>query len=472
MRRDTFFLYRVFLAAGDVIAVTAAFLLGYWARTTLDIRPFWFDVNTSDLVTLAVSMIPLWLVVLSISGLYSQRIISRRLREYGRLLVASVMGLMALITCAYFFDIDIFPVRWIALYTLAFSFVFLVLVREIVKALRKHLLKRSVGVRKALVTGNSINTTTILSDFMDDKGLGYSVVGVVANKQYVPETLNKLRFSSVKKAIVEAKPDVIIQTDGEDTSKVYKQAIDAHVDYMFVPSQAMLTSKNGELFIIGSLPIVKVLTTPLVGLSKIVKRMCDLVLGSLALILASPVMLLIALIVKFGEPKAPVFYREKRLTRYGKKRYMYKFRSHKMAYSGLTPEKAFEKMGRPGLAKEYRLNGDYLRDDPRITEVGLFLRKSSLDELPQLFNVVRGDISLVGPRALQPGELEQYPDKNLILSVKSGLTGLAQVSGRRSISFEERRLLDIYYIQNWSLLLDMQILIRTVISVIARQGAK
>ncbi|MBR3135247.1 sugar transferase [Candidatus Saccharibacteria bacterium] len=124
------------------------------------------------------------------------------------------------------------------------------------------------------------------------------------------------------------------------------------------------------------------------------------------------------------------------------------------------------------MIEKYRKNGDYLKNDPRITKLGKFLRSTSLDELPQLFNVLKGDISLVGPRALVPGELKDYGDRSLLLSVKSGLTGLAQVSGRRDISFDERRSLDLYYVQNWTFLMDIQILLRTVAVVLLRKGAK
>ena len=129
-------------------------------------------------------------------------------------------------------------------------------------------------------------------------------------------------------------------------------------------------------------------------------------------------------------------------------------------------------MGKPGLIKKYRQNGDKIPNDPRITKLGKILRATSLDELPQLFNVLRGDISLVGPRALVPGELHHYGDRSLLLSVKSGLTGLAQVSGRRDISFDERRALDLYYIQNWSLGMDFRIMFRTIGAVLFRKGAK
>ena len=113
-----------------------------------------------------------------------------------------------------------------------------------------------------------------------------------------------------------------------------------------------------------------------------------------------------------------------------------------------------------------------MKNDPRITKFGGFIRKTSLDELPQLFNILKGDISLIGPRALLPGELRDYGDRSLLLTVKSGLTGFAQVSGRRDISFEERRALDIYYVRNWSFGLDAAIFFKTIGIVLRGEGAK
>ena len=138
----------------------------------------------------------------------------------------------------------------------------------------------------------------------------------------------------------------------------------------------------------------------------------------------------------------------------------------------MTAEEAFIKMGKPELIKKYRRDGDYMKNDPRITRLGHFIRRTSLDELPQLFNILKGDISLIGPRALLPGELRDYGDRSLLLTVKSGLTGFAQVSGRRNISFEERRALDIYYVKNWSLMLDLSIFFKTIAAVFRGEGAK
>jgi lipopolysaccharide/colanic/teichoic acid biosynthesis glycosyltransferase len=167
-----------------------------------------------------------------------------------------------------------------------------------------------------------------------------------------------------------------------------------------------------------------------------------------------------------------VFFRQVRLTRFDHQFKVYKFRSQYKKYDGTTPEEAFAMLGRPELAKTYRENGDFLEDDPRVTSFGRFLRRTSLDELPQLINVLKGDLSLVGPRALIPQELNLFKKKSAILAVKSGLTGLAQISGRRDISVAERRKLDLYYVQNWSLWLDITILIKTIRVVLQRSGAK
>ena len=218
--------------------------------------------------------------------------------------------------------------------------------------------------------------------------------------------------------------------------------------------------------------MINVHTTPLIGYGRALKRIIDILLASLGLLLSLPFTLLIAVLMKISEPRSPVLFKQKRLSRFNRTINIYKFRSHKKSFSGLSPEEAFAKMKRPDLLEQYRKDGDQLADDPRVTRIGKFLRSTSLDELPQLINVLKGDISLVGPRALVPAELSSYEFKNLILSVKSGLTGLAQISGRRDISFEERRKLDMYYVQNWSILLDLQIILRTIFMVITGKGAK
>jgi lipopolysaccharide/colanic/teichoic acid biosynthesis glycosyltransferase len=229
---------------------------------------------------------------------------------------------------------------------------------------------------------------------------------------------------------------------------------------------------NIDVELFAGLPVIAVHQTALVGWGRILKRLFDLFASLVLLIILSPVLLLITVLIGIFDRRGPVLFRQTRLTRFNRTFTVYKFRTMKQRYSGMTPEEAFAAMDKPKLAEVYRTNGDFLPDDPRISTIGRFLRRTSLDELPQLFNVLKGDLSLVGPRALIPQELSEYEKRHTILSVKSGLTGLAQVSGRRDISFDERRKLDMYYVQNWSFWLDVSILLRTVRTVFAGQGAK
>jgi exopolysaccharide biosynthesis polyprenyl glycosylphosphotransferase len=460
------------LAVSDIAAVVFSFTLAYFLRTHVDARPYYFDSEIWEFVISIILLIPLWILIFLVSGLYQSSIYSYRSKEYGRLLIASITGIMSLISYEFFTDVYIFPVRIVAVIAMVLCFLLLIIFREILKAVRRQFLKHGRGVLNLLIVGNNENTRVLTDTLRGNLLSGYKVVGIVANGGFIPDHAKELQFSSIKAACEKVSPDVIIQTDDSNTDKVFNAAIDQHLRYGLVPSHEVLLSHLGEINLIGSQPVISVGVTPLIGGSRLVKRLGDMIFGSLFLAIASPFMLVIAIVIKINEPHGTVFYREKRLTRFGKKRYIFKFRSMKTTFSGMTPEEAFEKMGKPELIPTYRAGGDQLDDDPRITTVGKFLRKLSLDELPQLLNVVKGDISLVGPRALQPGELAKYPNKNLILSAKSGLTGLAQVSGRRDISFEERRLLDIYYIQNWSLLLDVQIVLRTVLTVLLRRGAR
>ena len=185
--------------------------------------------------------------------------------------------------------------------------------------------------------------------------------------------------------------------------------------------------------------------------SHVVKRILDLLLALILMIPGALIMLPLALWVKL-DSKGPVFYKAPRGGYHNRTFQILKFRSMVVGAD--------------------KTGGCTALNDSRVTRAGKVMRRLKLDELPQLFNVLRGDISLIGPRALQPIELKDYGDRGLILSVKSGLTGLAQVSGRRNISFNARRALDIYYVQNWTIALDIQIFFRTIISILRQEGAK
>ena len=474
MRKKSDFILRLLLIIGDALALILSFACAYYIRVKVDPRPWMFEFQFFEFLQTIVWLVPIMLVILAALGLYRKDIFLGRTRmpERGRLVLAAILSVAALIVYDFFRGEDLFPVRVMALTSVVLSFVFLLVERMIVRFAVRQIFKSDYGARRAIVIGNSKNTEYLADYITSMPESGYRLVGVVAGKKYIPDDLKVHQYSSLKEALKKARADVIFQTDEKSTEYVYKQAIEKHLLYYFVPSETALSSHFGEMELVGTTPAVLVLATPLTGGYVMIKRAFDILISLLGVIVGAIPMLIVWVILKISDLKAPAIYTDERLTQYNRKFKCYKFRSMKPEYSGMTAEEAFTKMGKPELIEKYRADGDYLRNDPRITKFGNLIRKLSLDELPQLVNILKGDISLIGPRALLPGELHDYGDRSLILTVKSGLTGFAQVSGRRDIPFEERRALDIYYVRNWSLSLDASIFLKTITTVIKRDGAK
>lgn len=476
MRKEPGFSYRVFLLIGDALAVVLSFGFAYYFRVNIDSRPIYFEASElSNFLLSGILLLPVWLIVLSSMGLYSKDVIKRRFLQAWRLLLASVVSIMVIITYDFFRTSltnrpTLFPAVMIAVYAALFCFIALVVERSVITMISRAVHRRNMDLIRTVIVGDSDNTTQLLQGISPDTG--FKVVGVVASDKYIPEEWRKRKYESFEKALKNLRPDAVIHAGSEHIEEYNKMAIDHHALYYYSPAESSIITLSGNVEFIAATPIILVRATPLSGGARIYKRFMDLFAGLILTIVAAPIMLVIWIAQKIAEPHSPAIYKDTRLTRFNEEFSLYKFRSIKQEFSGLTPEEAFEKMGKPELAERYRKQGDYIKNDPRYTKLGLFLRKTSLDELPQFFNVLKGDISLIGPRALQPAELRDYGDRGLLLSVKSGLTGLAQVSGRRNISFNERRALDIYYVQNWTPTLDMQIFFRTIASVLGHEGAK
>lgn len=474
MRKKSDFILRVALIIGDGLMLILSFAAAYAIRVYVDPRPYEFESQLLEFTLEVMWVVPILLIILATLGLYKKQIFLSRSRfsEVGRLFLASILSVAALIVYDYFTGKSLFPVRVIALVSVGLIFIFLMIERALIRFGAKQIFRKNYGTKRVIIVGNQKNTEYLADYIASTPESGYRLAGIVANRKYIPHDLRVNQYSSLKEALRKAHADVVFQTDEKATEYVFKQATNHHMLYYFVPSETALSSHFGELELVGNTPAVLVKLTPLSGGMAVIKRLFDFLFSIVAIIIAAIPMLIIWLILKITCIKAPAIYAAERLTQYNRKFKCYKFRSMKPEYSGLTPEEAFIKMGKPELIKKYRKNGDYLKDDPRVTKLGRFIRRTSIDELPQLFNILKGDISLIGPRALLPGELRDYGDRSLILTVKSGLTGFAQVSGRRDISFEERRALDIYYVMNWSLLLDIQIFFKTIAAVLRRDGAK
>ena len=476
MKKEPGFLYRVFLFFGDAFSIVFSFAFAYYFRTNIDSRPYFFDNELRDFFISNIVLLPIWLILLYSLGLYSKRVIGRHVLELWRLFLASILGVMLIITYDFFANTavagsSLFPVRTIPIYIIIFCFLSLTFVRAVISAIHRLSLRHRFGTIRAVVVGNSHNTTELLMGVTPETG--FEIVAVVARNEFIPKEYRARKYGHVTKAIEKTKPEALIYTESSDLEGMNKIAIDNHMLFYYSPSATSIITMSRDVDFLAGVPILRVRPTPLIGAARVYKRIIDIVVSSILLVIASPIMLVVFILQKIYEPHSPAIYRDIRLTRFNRRFGLLKFRSIKQEYCGMTAEEAFAKMGKsPEYAAKYRANGDFLKNDPRYTKFGNFLRRSSLDELPQLVNVLRGDISLIGPRALQPVELKNYGNRGLILSVKSGLTGLAQVSGRRNISFNERRALDIYYVQNWTIALDIQIFFRTIVSIFRQEGAR
>ena len=196
-----------------------------------------------------------------------------------------------------------------------------------------------------------------------------------------------------------------------------------------------------------------------------IKRVIDVILASVALILLSPLFAIIAIAIKI-DSKGPVFFAHKRIGKNGKIIKLYKFRS--MVINAEELIKSFT----PEQMREYKENYKST-NDPRITKVGKFLRKTSLDELPQLINIINGDLSIIGPRPVVADELEKYGvNKDKFLSVTPGLTGYWAANGRSNTTYEQRMEMELYYIDNLSLKMDIKVFFKTILSVLKKEGAR
>lgn len=473
MKNNASLAYAFLLIVGDFLALLAAFSAAYILRVKYDPRPLIEQIPALTYFFAVATVLPLWILVHSFIGLYDQRVYERRYTEIGRLFIGSFLGILVVIGYDFVTRKGLFPARLVPVYGLLLGFGFLVLFRSIAQIVRRSLYEFGIGISNVLIIGNTKATEQIAEAISNTKNTGFKVLAVIA------ETSHKFHvYEAFDDAILHLRRPIhgIIQTelyrDQEKNNAILQYAQHNHVAYRFVPGNTDLFVGNITVELFGGLPMIAVHQTALIGWGRIVKRLFDLVVALLLVIVLSPLFLLIILSEMLADPRGDIFLRQTRLTRFNKEFKVFKFRSHIRTYNGLSPEQAFTKMGKPELIKTYRANGDQLVHDPRISKLGRFLRKTSLDELPQLFNVLKGDLSLVGPRALIPDELSVYEKRHTILSVKSGVTGLAQVSGRRDISFDERRKLDLYYVQNWTFWMDITILLKTIRTVLSGSGSK
>lgn len=479
MRNNASLVYNVCLIIGDAIAIAIAFTIAYILRVSLNHQPLSSDVHAHSYISILVSLLPFWILIFGLLGLYNIRIYEKRFAELGRLLVGSFIGILFVISYSYMTNTAIFPARLVTVYGFLLAFFCVLIFRTVARGIRRELFSYGVGINNVLLVGDTMTTHRLIDALRRTDVTGYKVLGVVGGvKHPLKKDSEHRQFTSFEDAVKHLKGEqlhTIIQTelyaDNSKNDEIVTFAQENHVAYRFVPGNSELFVGKIEVDLFHTVPIIAVHQTALIGWGRVVKRLTDIILGSLFIVIASPIMFITAIVIKLSDG-GPVFFRQERLSRFDTKVKIFKFRSLQTKYSGMDILQAFREMGRDDLVDKYRSGLDIAEDDPRLTAIGRFIRKASIDELPQLFNVVRGDISLVGPRALIAVELEKAEQRNQILSVKSGLTGLAQISGVSDLSFAERRKLDLYYVQNWSFWSDLVIMMKTFWVVLFHKGTR
>ncbi|MDZ7798318.1 MAG: sugar transferase [Patescibacteria group bacterium] len=456
-------IFSAILIPVDYLMLLTAGLLAYYLRfeTALtDIRPVFYEMSFTGYLFIILVVSLVFLIVFTLSGLYNIKGTRRSVDEYAKVFVACSAAFMLLLLVT-FFQRELFSSRFIILTGYIFSIIFVSIGRFFVRLIQRSLFKKGIGVHKVLVVGQDKEADNIVKEINLYPNLGYRIVACLDN--FSEENLAK-----AENIIKENNIDELIQAESNLAKEQVLNEIEFcnnhHIIFKYAAGLAEAQRVHLDVNAIGGVPIIEVKKTPLDGWGKIIKRFFDIVLSFLALIILLPLFLIVALAVKI-DSRGPVFARLKRIGEGGRRFTLFKFRSM---------IKGAHAMKKDLVAMNERKDGPLfkIKNDPRITRVGRFIRKTSLDELPQLFNVLRGEMSLVGPRPHEPEEVASYEKHHRkLLAIKPGITGLAQVSGRSDLLFEEEVKLDIHYIENWSLKLDLQIILKTPFVVLSTKSA-
>ena len=348
------------------------------------------------------------------------------------------------------------------------------------RAAQSRIRRHDINLLPTLIVGTNADAARTVELLGSRRELGYRVVGVVATGAENEAGLNIVgdidRLPDIIREL--GAEEVIITDTNVESSRLFDVMMQVgrrrRVEFRFAPNLFDLLPQKTSVEQIGVLPMVRLFREPLSDVERFVKRASDLILATAAVILLAPLMAIIAIIIRAGSP-GPVVFKQERVGMDGRVFLCYKFRTMYADADDEIHRNAYRK----NIDGSIGPNGDEcaqvfgkVPDDPRITPAGRRLRRTSLDELPQLFNVIKGDMSIVGPRPPIPYEVEEYEiSHRKRLDMKPGITGLWQVSGRSRLSFEEMVRIDLFYIENWSLWLDLRIIVLTLPAVFRGDGA-
>ncbi len=426
-----------------------------------------FNLTFQDYFIFSLTVAPFFLLSIAFEGLYTMRATRTFTREAFGVLRAVTYGLIILVL-AVFLNREWFSSRFVILVSWVLAVIYVVAARFLIQRIQKwYLVNRGVGIHRVLLVGTNGKIEQLKRLFSSRPELGYVTAGQVESVSL--HAIKDIRESQGIDEVMVCDPSL---TDDEQQKLLdYCQINNITLKYLPTTretSRFTMAIFNGE-------PIIEFQHTPLDGWGKVLKRGFDIIGASVLTLLFSPLLIAIALLTKLEDPDGPIIYTNERIGENGKKIPVFKFRYMQWKWCINKDNPNFEaalQYERELIEKRSIRQGPLykIKDDPRKTKIGAFIERYSLDELPQFFNVIRGEMSLVGPRPHQKREVEKYSEYHRrLLTIKPGVTGMAQISGRSDLDFEDEYRLDVFYIENWSLWLDIIICLKTAGTIIRRR---
>ncbi|MFA6228048.1 MAG: sugar transferase [Patescibacteria group bacterium] len=452
----------------DYLMVVLAGIAGYYFRFWEPIsayRPVVFNLPFPYFLSWLWLMAVIWIVTFALAGLYNMRGTSRAVDEVSKIILASTAA-VAILMFFFFFSRSLFDSRFIILAAWIFSIVCVMFGRGLMRFLQRRLYGWGVGIHRVIIIGVGNAADEVVREFTANPRAGYRVVDQFKNFDAATEKeLSELKLTDKFDEILVARADL----STEISEKLHDFSYVNHVELKYIADIFDFPINNFVIDNIAGLPVVELKKTKLDGWGRIGKRLFDMVGSILLVVILSPVLLIIILAVKLSSA-GPLFFTYQRIGEYGKPFVYFKFRTmikdaHKFRFDEeFIKSQENVRAGTPMMK---------FKNDPRITPVGKFLRRYSLDELPELFIVFLGKMSLVGPRPHEVEEVAKYETfHKRVLSIKPGITGMAQVSGRSDLDFDEEVRLDVWYMENWSMKLDLMVLFKTPFAIVRKRQAE
>ncbi len=452
----------------DFLMLIFAGIIAFYLRYELDkFRPIIYDMSLSDFVQVLLLISPALIVIMALAGLYNLKGTRRISAELLKIILTTSLGLL-LVIILFFFNQTVFPSRLIILFTWILTIVLISIGRIVLRKIQVRLLRKGVGLHRLVIISPE-KSIDLVEEIEKRKELGFKIVMKLSSTlstDQLREKLNQLRQSVGIDELLQADP-MLSPVVSEELLKFCR---DYGIRFNFVPNLFETAVTNIGVETISGIPIIVLKRTPLEGWGRVIKRIIDVVVSFFSLIILSPVFLVIAILIKLNS-KGPVFFHQPRAVGLGQFE-CYKFRT--MHYEMSEGTASGDKL-REELEKQNARQGHFvkIKNDPRVTPVGRFLRKTKLDEMPQLWHILVGQMSLVGPRVHMVKEVDHYRNEYKHLFVlKPGATGLTQItqaSDKPELSWEEEIKLDAFYIENWSIWLDLYIIFKTFLILLGRK---